>query len=83
MKAVELSLSEGMEDGDAAQVFQVLPLAKALKASPDMVELAAEWLALRPELGTLQQGTSIDSAAGREQQGKVKARRIPARPKGY
>ena len=83
VKAVELSLSEGMEDGDAAQVFQVLPLAKALKASPDMVELAAEWLALRPELGTLQQGTSIDSAAGREQQGKVKARRIPARPKGY
>ena len=83
VKAVELSLSEGMEDGDAAQVFQVLPLAKALKASPDMVELAAEWLALRPELGTLQQGTSIDSAAGRGQQGKVKARRIPARPKGY
>ena len=69
--AVEGSLNEGMGDGDAAQVYQAYPLAKALKADADLLALSQEWLAQRPELKVLEQGMPLDSSAGRAQASKA------------
>ena len=58
-------------DSDAAQVHGVLPFAKALKVSADLIQLADEWMAARPEAEALAQA---EEAASRSQSKKPQRR---------
>ena len=76
VRAAELSLNEGMVDGDAAQVHGVLPFAKALRVSADVIELADEWMAARPEAEVLAQAAPMDVMGGRGKKPQRRGARV-------
>ena len=76
--AAEASLQEGMHDEDAAQVYQALPVARALPVSAAPLQQAEAWMAARPQLLATLEAESASSVRDRKPKashGRARGRR--------